>query len=87
MIEYVQLKPVLTIITLVLKVNGKFADGNLSAGAGYTYISLATNLSVSLSLYSLVMFWKATHNDLKPFRYGLLLLSPYPPYTHRLITM
>lgn len=67
-LQYVQLKPVLTVITLILKATGKYQDGSLESTSGYTYIALATNASVSLSLYCLVMFWKATHNDLLPFR-------------------
>jgi hypothetical protein len=31
-----------------------------------TYVSIAYNLSVSISLYALAMFWVATHDDLKP---------------------
>ncbi|GAA5835968.1 hypothetical protein JCM11251_006616 [Rhodosporidiobolus azoricus] len=67
-LQYVQLKPLLAGITVVLKAFGKYDDGHLAKDSGYTYISIVYNLSVSLSLYCLAMFWVATHDDLKPFR-------------------
>jgi hypothetical protein len=68
LLEYVQLKPVLALITLILKLTGKYGDGQFEADAGYTYISIAYNFSVSLSLYCLAMFWMCTTTDLQPFR-------------------
>lgn len=66
--EYVQLKPLLALITVVLKATGTYRDGSLARDSGYTYVSIAYNLSVTLSLYCLAMFWVATNADLKPYR-------------------
>ncbi|CAD6577133.1 MAG: hypothetical protein CYPHOPRED_000172 [Cyphobasidiales sp. Tagirdzhanova-0007] len=66
--EYVQIKPVLAIITIILKATGTYGDGQFEANAGYTYISVAYNFSVTLSLYCLAMFWICTTRDLQPFR-------------------
>lgn len=84
--EYVQLKPLLVIVTFILKATGTYKDGSLEKDAGCefagrgppdgradpfaadTYVSIAYNLSVSISLYSLAMFWVATGTDLKPYR-------------------
>ncbi|KAM0786991.1 hypothetical protein ACM66B_002409 [Microbotryomycetes sp. NB124-2] len=67
-LQYVQLKPVLVAVTFLLKLAGTYKDGSLKASAGYTYVSIVYNLSVSISLYALAMLWVATHEDLKPFR-------------------
>ncbi|GAA5867370.1 hypothetical protein JCM8547_003323 [Rhodosporidiobolus lusitaniae] len=67
-LQYVWLKPVLAIVTCILKATGTYNDGHLAKDSGYTYLSIVYNLSVSLSLYCLAMFWVATHDDLKPFR-------------------
>ncbi|GAA6044171.1 hypothetical protein JCM8097_007217 [Rhodosporidiobolus ruineniae] len=67
-LQYVQLKPILAVLTVVLKAFGKYDDGHLAKDSGYTYVSIVYNLSVSLSLYCLAMFWVATHDDLKPYR-------------------
>ncbi|GAA6019658.1 hypothetical protein JCM11491_004869 [Sporobolomyces phaffii] len=67
-LQYVQIKPLLAFVTVVLKATGTYKDGSLQADSGYTYVSIAYNLSVSISLYALAMFWVATHDDLQPFR-------------------
>jgi hypothetical protein len=66
--EYVQIKPLLALLTVVLKATGTYRDGSLARDSGYTYVSIAYNLSVTLSLYCLAMFWVATNADLKPYR-------------------
>lgn len=73
--EYVQLKPILAISTLILKVLGKYNEGDLRAGSGYLYISIVYNASICLSLYCLAMFWLVVNQDLKPFRFELLRLK------------
>ncbi len=67
-LQYVQLKPMLAIATVVLKALGKYRDGDLSSDSGYTYIAIAYNFSVGLSLYCLAMFWVVTSKDLAPYR-------------------
>lgn len=53
---------------MILKATGTYNDGALRKDSGYTYVSIVYNLSVSLSLYCLAMFWVATNDDLKPYR-------------------
>ncbi|KAK7442768.1 hypothetical protein VKT23_020796 [Stygiomarasmius scandens] len=67
-LQYVQVKPVLAIATMILKATGKYNEGNLAAGSGYLYISIIYNVSICLSLYCLAMFWLCVNEDLKPFR-------------------
>ncbi|KAJ1020517.1 hypothetical protein NDA13_005833 [Ustilago tritici] len=67
-LQYVQVKPVLAVATLVLKAAGKYGEGKISPTNGYTWVSFAYNVSVFLSLYCLGMFWKCLNDDLKPFR-------------------
>ncbi|KAF5353742.1 hypothetical protein D9758_008638 [Tetrapyrgos nigripes] len=67
-LQYVQVKPVLAIATMVLKATGKYNEGNLAAGSGYLYVSIIYNVSICLSLYCLAMFWLCVNEDLKPFR-------------------
>jgi hypothetical protein len=67
--EYVQVKPVLAIATLILKALGLYQEGNFSASSGYLYISVIYNASICLSLYCLATFWLCVHEDLKDFRY------------------
>ncbi|KAI0309821.1 organic solute transporter Ostalpha-domain-containing protein [Amylostereum chailletii] len=67
-LQYVQVKPILAIASIILKAVGKFNEGDLRADSGYLYISIVYNISICLSLYCLAMFWLAINEDLKPFR-------------------
>ncbi|KAL6298516.1 organic solute transporter Ostalpha-domain-containing protein [Sparassis latifolia] len=67
-IQYVQVKPMLALVTVILKLLGKFNEGDLRANSGYLYVSLVYNASICLSLYCLAIFWMCVNNDLKPFR-------------------
>jgi hypothetical protein len=64
----VQIKPILAIVTLILKALGKYNEGDLAARSGYLYVSIVYNFSICLSLYCLAMFWMCISEDLKPFR-------------------
>jgi hypothetical protein len=66
--EYVQIKPVLAIVTLILKAAGKYNEGDLRWDSGYIYVSIVYNFSIFLALYCLAMFWMCVSEDLKPFR-------------------
>lgn len=73
--EYVQLKPVLALATVILKLLGKFNEGDLRANSGYLYVSIVYNGSICLSLYCLAIFWMCVNEDLKPFRYVRSIFS------------
>ncbi|KAI0354083.1 DUF300-domain-containing protein [Trametes cingulata] len=67
-IQYVQVKPILALVTVILKAVGKYNEGDLRAGSGYLYVSIVYNVSICLALYCLAIFWMCVNDDLKPFR-------------------
>lgn len=67
-LQYVWLKPLLTLITIIMKATGTYQEGYLGISSGYLWIGIVYNLSVTVSLYSLALFWVCLHEDLKPFR-------------------
>ncbi|CAE6405312.1 unnamed protein product [Rhizoctonia solani] len=67
-LQYVQVKPVLAAVTLILKALGKYREGAFRVDAGYLYVSIVYNASICLSLYCLAMFWVCVSSDLKAFR-------------------
>ncbi|OCH91768.1 DUF300-domain-containing protein [Obba rivulosa] len=67
-IQYVQIKPILALVTVILKLAGKYNEGDLRANSGYLYVSVIYNISICLALYCLAVFWMCVHEDLKPFR-------------------
>ncbi|KAH9973661.1 organic solute transporter Ostalpha-domain-containing protein [Lactifluus volemus] len=67
-LQYVQIKPLLAITSLVLKASGRYNEGEFRADSGYLYVSIVYNASICLSLYCLAMFWLSISEDLNPFR-------------------
>lgn len=67
-LQYVWLKPVLTLVTIIMKATGTYQEGYLGVSSGYLWTGIIYNLSVTASLYSLALFWVCMHDDLKPFR-------------------
>lgn len=67
-LQYAYLKPILSVATIILKLTNTYQEGYIGLTSGYLWVGILYNASVSLSLYSLAMFWVCMHEDLKPFR-------------------
>ncbi|KAI8140097.1 organic solute transporter Ostalpha-domain-containing protein [Fennellomyces sp. T-0311] len=67
-LQFVYVKPVLAILTMILKVTGNYQDGEISWSSSYLYLTFFYNLSVSLTLWCLMVFFYATKKDLTGFR-------------------
>lgn len=68
-LQFCAVKPLMSVITLILQPFGKYSDGDWRPDSGYLYITIIYNISVTLALYGLVLFYFATKE----------LLSPYDP--------
>ncbi|XP_055933008.1 transmembrane protein 184B-like [Argiope bruennichi] len=68
-LQFCAVKPLMSVIILILQPLGKYSDGDWRPDSGYLYITIIYNISVTLALYGLVLFYFATHE----------LLSPYEP--------
>lgn len=67
-LQYAWLKPILGISAIVMKATGTYKEGYIDISSGYLWSGIIYNVSVTLSLYSLGLFWVCMHDDLKPFR-------------------
>ncbi|KAK6537617.1 hypothetical protein TWF694_011928 [Orbilia ellipsospora] len=67
-LQYAWLKPVLAVTTIIMKATDTYQEGYIGLNSGYFWSGIIYNLSVTISLYSLGMFWACMHRDLKPFR-------------------
>ncbi|RDL38860.1 DUF300-domain-containing protein [Venustampulla echinocandica] len=67
-LQYAWLKPILGLATIIMKATDVFQEGNLGLTSGYLWTGIIYNVSVTLSLYSLGMFWACMSKDLQPFR-------------------
>jgi hypothetical protein len=59
----------MAVLTLILQSFGLYRDGDFSPQSGYLYITIIYNISISLALYALFLFYYATKE----------LLSSYDP--------
>ena len=67
-LQYAWLKPLLGIATIGMKSAGIYKESYLGVDGGYLWTGILYNVSVTLSLYALAMFWVCMSRDLKPFR-------------------
>ena len=51
-----------------MKATDTYQEGYISINSGYFWSGIIYNISVTISLYSLGLFWVCMHYDLKPFR-------------------
>ncbi|KAL4920127.1 organic solute transporter Ostalpha-domain-containing protein [Aspergillus aurantiobrunneus] len=67
-LQYTWLKPILAMVSIIMKATDTYKEGYLGLSSGYLWTGILYNISVTISLYSLALFWVCLHNDLAPFR-------------------
>ncbi|PNP52874.1 hypothetical protein THARTR1_06715 [Trichoderma harzianum] len=67
-LQYAWLKPILAVAAIVMKATDTYQEGYIGAKSGYFWSGIIYNISVTVSLYSLGLFWVCMHRDLVPFR-------------------
>lgn len=67
-LQYVLLKLVCTVATLILEHFDLYKEGDFTPKGGYLYICILTNTSQCWALYCLIFFYYATKNELGPIR-------------------
>jgi hypothetical protein len=67
-LQYAWLKPLLGLATIIMKAIGVYQEGYIGLRSGYFWSGMIYNISVTVSLYSLGLFWVCMHKDLTPFR-------------------
>ncbi|XP_068143227.1 transmembrane protein 184B isoform X1 [Drosophila tropicalis] len=66
-LQFCLVKPLVAFIIIFLQAFGHYHDGDWSVNGGYIYITIIYNISVSLALYGLYLFYFATRDLLTPF--------------------
>ncbi|KJZ77990.1 hypothetical protein HIM_02627 [Hirsutella minnesotensis 3608] len=67
-LQYAWLKPILALSAIIMKATGTYQEGYIGLSSGYFWSGIIYNISVTVSLYSLGLFWVCMHHDLQPFR-------------------
>ncbi|KAG4916755.1 hypothetical protein JHK87_054312 [Glycine soja] len=66
-LQFVILKPILVVVTLILYVKGKYKDGNFNPKQSYLYLTIIYTISYTMALYVLALFYVACKDLLQPF--------------------
>lgn len=66
-LQFCAIKPLMSIVILLLQPFEKYHAGDLNINTGYPYITMIDNASVTLALYGLFLFYYATKDQLRPF--------------------
>lgn len=66
-LQFVFIKPILSIIEIVLQAKGKLGDGQINFLKAYVYILFVYNISYTLALYALWMFYLGAHDPLAKY--------------------
>ncbi|KAH8912895.1 DUF300-domain-containing protein [Coniochaeta sp. PMI_546] len=67
-LQYAWLKPILGLAAIIMKATGVYQEGYIGLTSGYFWSGIVYNISVTVSLYALGLFWVCMNQDLKPFR-------------------
>lgn len=67
-LQYTWMKPMLAIATIIMKATDTYQEGYIGLNSGYLWSGIIYNISITVSLYALAMFWVCMSDDLQPFR-------------------
>ncbi|KAF2736771.1 DUF300-domain-containing protein [Polyplosphaeria fusca] len=67
-LQYTWMKPILSVAAIIMKATDTYQEGYIGLSSGYFWSGLMYNISITVSLYALAMFWVCMSHDLQPFR-------------------
>ncbi|XP_037075605.1 transmembrane protein 184C-like [Pollicipes pollicipes] len=67
-LQYTVVRPVTSCIAFVASLFGAYGEGTFEPDRLFLYVALVNNISQLLAMYSLVLFYRATREFLKPVR-------------------
>jgi len=74
-LQFCFFKPVLSIVVIILQAWGKYHEGRWKVSEGYLYTTLIYNISISVALFALFLFYSATKELLRPYDPALKFFS------------
>lgn len=66
--QYVLLKPILSMLAIILHTMDLYHPGSYNPSYGYVWIALALNISIGIALYYLIFFYHIIHHVVKRYR-------------------
>ena len=67
-LQYTWLRPLLAVAIVIMKATGTYQEGYIGLRSGYFWSGLIYNISITVCLYALALFWICMSEDLQLFR-------------------
>ncbi|PRP79122.1 hypothetical protein PROFUN_11678 [Planoprotostelium fungivorum] len=67
-LQYVVVKLILTLVTFICELTDTYEEGSFTPKRAYLYVTIVYNISISISLYFLVLFYESIKNILSPYK-------------------
>ncbi|EFA79995.1 transmembrane protein 184A [Heterostelium album PN500] len=67
MLQYVLIRPTVTLVSAILAYFDYYTEGDLAVDNFYLYSSVIINISVTIALYIIVLFYQAAIEELAPY--------------------
>eukprot|EP00039_Didymoeca_costata_P029650 m.25674 g.25674 ORF g.25674 m.25674 type:complete len:397 (+) comp7730_c0_seq1:304-1494(+) len=74
-LQFCVIKPLMALVTIITAALGAYDDGDLRPDGGYLYVAIVYNISISIALIALILFYAATRDLLAPYRPVLKFLT------------
>lgn len=67
-LQYTAVRPITTLISFICELNGVYGEGEFRKDVAFPYLVALNNLSQFVAMYSLVLFYRANVEALKPMK-------------------
>lgn len=67
-LQYTVVRPITTFVAYICEVNGVYGEGIFETDVAFPYIVFINNCSQFIAMYCLVLFYKASKDELKPMK-------------------
>ncbi|XP_017877649.1 transmembrane protein 184C [Ceratina calcarata] len=67
-LQYTAVRPITTLISFICELNGVYGEGEFRKDVAFPYVIALNNLSQFVAMYSLVLFYRANVEALKPMK-------------------
>jgi len=74
-LQFCFIKPVMSVVVIILQAFKLYHDGDWTPTEGYLYTTIIYNISISVALYALFLFYFATKDLLRPYDPALKFFS------------
>ncbi|KAF2076462.1 hypothetical protein CYY_002265 [Polysphondylium violaceum] len=68
MLQYVLIRPLVTLISAILESFELYGEGSYATNTFYLYATIIINISVTIALYVVVLFYQAAAEELAPYK-------------------